>query len=801
MKRIVGTVLFALLILLLYALSTPIGNAPAMGKFLSPSHGFWKNADNRKDAREVLTIKAPSGNKVTVVYDEYRVPHIFADNEGDLFYAQGYITARERLWQMEFQTHFAAGRISEIVGEKGIELDRYNRRIGMARAAEETLKKFEGDDKTLSILNNYAAGVNKYIRSIRPASYPIEYKILGYKPEAWTPIKCILLLKYMSNTLTGGDTDLEYTNALRLFGREVFDKLYPDFPKDQDPIIPSGTKFADPVAHAAQNPAQAGGLSLFRNPLKHLMEPPSGLGSNNWALSGDKTASGKPLLANDPHLVLSFPSIWMQMQLHAPGYNAVGVTIPGSPGIIIGHNEHIAWGVTNGTVDVRDWYAIQYRSDNRNMYRIGNTYYPFQNKLEKIVVRNAPDITDTVRWTLVGPVVYDQSFGSQPEREHLAMRWQALQPSNEMMTFYLLNKAENHQDYLLALNHFECPAQNFVYADLSGQVAIKQQGKLPLHKHEGGKFITPLAEVDLNTIHTHIPFDHNPYILNPKRGFVSSANQHPTDNTYPYYYQGMFEFQRNRRINNVLKDISQATAEDMHALQNDNYSMLAAESLPVMLQYLNLDSNATGRHAEYHQLLSEWKYMCDEDQVAPALFYEWWNQLEKLAWDEFKREDATLKKPNAYILSALLREEPEFALFNIESTPETETAVDLVRMAYENMLEKFGEPDAPDWRNFKNSRIMHLVPQFKAFSRTHVPVGGYNNVVNAASEIWGPSWRMVVDFSSSRPEATGIYPAGQSGNPGSRFYDNFVDPWAAGRSNPVIFFTSREEALQYSKKK
>jgi penicillin G amidase len=798
MKRILGIILFALLILLIYVLNTPMGATPAIGRFFSPTHGFWKNADGRKDARERLTIKCPSGNKVTVVYDEHRVPHIFASNEDDLFFAQGYITARERLWQMEFQTHFAAGRISEIVGEKGIELDRYNRRIGMAKVAEETFRDFADDTLSLSILENYTAGVNKYIRSLKSSELPIEYKLLGYKPEPWTPLKCILLLKYMANTLTGGDTDLEYTNALRIFGRDVFDKLYPDFPQDQDPIIPAGTKFARPQELVSGNQQVSAG-TLYKIPEKHQFEPPAGLGSNNWALSGTKTASGKPILSNDPHLVLSFPSIWLQMQLHAPGYNAVGVTIPGAPGIIIGHNENIAWGVTNGTVDVRDWYSIQYKNDNKNLYRIGDSYYPFQNRVENIIVKNGTNVRDTVRWTLVGPVVYDKGFGKNKEYEHLAMRWQANVKSNEMMTFYLLNKAENHQDYLLALNHFECPAQNFVYADRSGQIAIKQQGKLPVHIKEGGKFITPLANVDLNAINAFIPFNENPYILNPERGFVSSANQHPTDDTYPYYYQGSFEYQRNRRINNVLKDLKKATAEDMQALQNDNYSMLAAEALPVMLEKLALKGNAPEKHKKIHKSLSEWNYMADEEMLAPTLFYEWWKHLEILTWDEFDRDDATLELPNAYILSRLIKSDTGFALFDIKDTPAKETAADLIRLSFEDMVAQFTE-ETPDWRHYKNSRIMHLVPQLTAFSRTHIPVGGYNHIVNAASEIWGPSWRMIVDFGKGKPEASGIYPAGQSGNPGSRFYDNWIDPWAAGQYNPVIFFKNLDEALQYSKK-
>jgi len=796
MKRIVGIALFAVIIILISLLNKSIGTTPPLGKFFSPSHGFWQNADPTKDPREKITIKGLSGKKVKIIYDEYRVPHIFAENENDLFYAQGYITARERLWQMEFQTHFAAGRLSEIVGDKALELDRYNRRIGLLKVAKETLDKFSGDLTSQMILDNYTAGVNAYINKLNSSDYPVEYKLLGYKPEKWTRLKCILLLKYMANTLTGGDTDLEYTNALRLFGRETFDKLYPDFPKDQDPIIPAGTKWSAPSTTSAGDSLLSSDLYFL--PAKQLMEPVKGLGSNNWSVSGSKTASGKPILCNDPHLSLSFPSIWFQMQLHAPGYNAVGVTIPGAPGIIIGHNDNIAWGVTNGTADVRDWYSIQYKNGKQEQYLIGNTWHPVERRTELIRIKGQKDFTDTIKWTMIGPVVYDKTFGGKQEMHDICMRWQALQPSNELMAFYLLNKGENHQDYLRALDHYECPTQNFVYADAAGNIAIKEQGKLPIHRNEGGKFIAPLASVDLKTINNYVPFDQNPYVLNPERGFCSSANQHPTDQAYPYYYHGQYEYQRNRRINNVLRELDSTTVKDMQKLQNDNHSMLAAESLPLMLAVIRERGGLTTREKEYLMLLSKWNFAADEGETEATLFYQWWKELEAMAWDEFKRKDATLVMPESYILSRLLRDEPEFPLFDIKKTGKKETAADLITASFDSMSQHFGNKVPMVWREYKNTRISHLA-KIDAFSMFNLPIGGYNNIVNAASELWGPSWRMIVDFAGGKPKGYGVYPGGQSGNTGSSFYNDYVMTWAAGKYNPVLFFKDEESARKYIK--
>ena len=310
---------------------------PPLGKFLDPFHGFWQNIEPKgyqgKKQLSIPGLREP----VTVVYDSLLIPHIFAKNNDDLYLAQGYITAQHRLWQMEFQTHAAAGRISEIVASEAIlNYDRRQRRLGMVYGAEQALKSME---KHPAIVQ-YTRGVNQFIATLNYEQLPFEYKLLNYKPEAWTHLKCALLLKNMAQTLNMGDKDLEMTNALKLFGKEMVDVLYPDHEGVGDPIVhnPGGWNF-DPVkldSAALALPDEL--INVQRGP---TADPTTG--SNNWAVAGSKTYTGSPMLAGDPHLQLSLPSIWYALQLNAPGINTMGASLPGVPCIIIGFNDSIAW--------------------------------------------------------------------------------------------------------------------------------------------------------------------------------------------------------------------------------------------------------------------------------------------------------------------------------------------------------------------------------------------------------------------------------------------------------------------------
>jgi penicillin amidase len=797
-KKITGILLAIVLAVGIFFLNKPIGDTPALGLFLSPTHGFWKSAPAKENRNISVEIECLKG-KATVIYDENGIPHIFADNEEDLMFAQGYVEAKDRLWQMEFQMYAAAGRLTELVGEKALSLDRFSRRIGIVRAAKTSLKEIEKNPVSKMVVESFTAGVNTYINQLKKSDLPVEYKLIGYEPEQWTPLKCALLMKYMAKDLTYYDTDVENTNALRVFGEEDYKKMYPDFPAPAiDPIIPTGTKWnfkSVDTFSAKENKRMAD--VLYTNPYKDFYANKF-YGSNNWCVNGSKTKSGKPILCGDPHLGLNLPSIWYAVQLSCPGLNVEGVTIPGAPGVIIGHNDSIAWSVTNAERDVINNYSVEYSADKKN-YKLGNEFVPFEYDVETFKVKGGKDIVDTIRMTRIGAIVYDETFGKINDKKHIATYWRAEEPSNDLMAFYYLNHAKNHQDYLKALEYYSCPGQNFVYADAENNIAIRQQGNFMLRTNTGdGSFVTPLANVDIAKLKARIPSEQNPYTLNPERNFCSSANQNPVDQTYPYLTNGIYENYRNRVINNILTEAQNYTWQDMGKLQNNNLSLLAKEVLPTLLANLNNSDDAVGN--KIMAVLKAWNYDANYDLEAPSYFYKFWDFMEETIYDELETPEISFRLPESYNTVNLIINDPKFRLFDIANTDTTETIRDVINIAFSKTVSFFNEYNkdknsSTKWQYYKHTTVSHLA-RINAFSVEDIAIGGYNNIVNAASEGAGPSWRMIVDFTNGKPQCYGVYPGGQSGSIGSKNFTEFIDKWSKGEYYKLHFFANKEEALK-----
>ena len=509
-----------------------------LGKLLNPQQGIWQNAENSA-ADFNLDINASQLNgKVSVYLDDRLVPHVFAEQEDDVYFVQGYLHAKFRLWQMELQTHAAAGRASEIVGSIALEHDREFRRLGMGFAAENSLKEMEKDSVTKRSCDGYTAGVNAYINSLTQSQLPIEYKLIGYQPEPWTNLKTALFLKYMSNELAAHEDDIEMTNAKSYFNPADFDLLYPSVQDSVDPIISKGTKYTSPQI-VVKKPANADSLYLEkRGELVIKNEKPDREnGSNNWAVNGTKTKSGSPILCNDPHLGLNLPSLWFEMQLSTPAFNVYGATFPGAPNVIIGFNDYCAWGVTNGGRDVRDYFEITFKDDSRKEYWFNKEWKKTEFRIETIKVKGQDNYIDTVAYTVFGPVMYDKSFsgnGRVANNKYYAVRWTAHDPSKELLAFNLLNHAKNYNDYIAAISNMHTPGQNFAFAAKNGDIAMRTQGEWPAKWKGQGDFIMPGTDSSFMW-QGMIPQNETPFQYNPERGFISSANQKPADTTYPYY--------------------------------------------------------------------------------------------------------------------------------------------------------------------------------------------------------------------------------------------------------------------------
>lgn len=761
-----------LTVVIVYVLNKPIGSTPAIGKILDPIGGFWVSAEPVSTNAHVEIPSTQIGSNVNVWFDERMVPHINAGNDYDLYFAQGYIHAYFRLWQMDLQTRAAAGRISELLGKKALNYDRGQRRKGMVYGAENSLRAMERDPRTKTSLDGYRDGINAYMNSLKEREIPLEYKLMNFVPEPWDNIKTALLLMYMSDDLSGDVHDIGLTYYLEnVLSKEELDFYFPEKVPGSTPVIPEGTKYNQPSL--AEPPVPQGeiwGDITFKQKPKDKSE--TGKGSNNWVVSGSRTQKGTPILCNDPHLSLNLPSLWFEVQLTAPGINVYGVSLPGAPGVIIGFNDSISWGFTNNYRDVKDYYTIDV-IDGDN-YRFNGQQTRFEKRVEVVKIKDSADYVDTVNYTVHGPLQFDSHFREPNGIEQpLALQWMALEESNELLSVYLLNRSKNYNDYTNAIGYFLCPAQNFIYADAKGNIALWGQGQY-INKWKGqGKYI--MNGADSSTLWgDYIPVAENPHALNPEQGYLASANQNVADSSYPYWFNGRFNELRAWRINEMLDTISNVTVEDMFRMQNDEHSLLARKLTPYLLNILSRNNIADDK---YNNVLKTWDYIYSAESIAPTVFQEWWSVMYPAIWADVLKvaPDGLLPLPERTM---------QILLNNPDRLPHAEQVIVKAYQRAVDSLNKLNDEEL-QWYKMKNTGINHLA-KLKPFSFSGIKNGGWGNTINAMKGNHGPSWRMVVQMNNV-PEAYGVYPGGQSGNPGSKYYGNFIDKWIDGKYNKLTF--------------
>jgi penicillin amidase len=633
---------------------------------------------------------------------------------------------------------------------------------------------------------------------------PLEYKLLNYRPEPWTPIKSALFLKNMSFVLASGTDDLKMTNILRKYGREVAEDLFPNYPFQESPIIPVGSPVDFKPVPIPAAPADFIGLgSLMSTP-----EKDPNIGSNNWAVSGNKTVSGLPILANDPHLTLSLPSIWYQMQLVAPGVNVYGSTMPGTPNVIIGFNKNVAWGVTNVGSDVLDWYQVKFKDASKQEYWHDGKWKKTTMRIETFKIKGKKDMVDTIFFTHHGPVVYlshEKPFRSNIPVGH-ALRWIAHEKSQELTTFYQLNRAKNYEDYKKALTFYSAPAQNFVFASNEGDIALWVNGKFPLKSKSQGKYLLDGTDAAADW-QGFIPQAHNPHVLNPVRGFVSSANQFSVDPTYPYYLGWQFApSERGRRINERLAVMEKITMDSLRGLQNDNFNIRARELLPLLFAQVKSPNAAQSKALA---TLKSWNLVNSPESVGATIFENWVLTLQNCLWDdEFSADEKVpMSRPSMDRTIQLIKSEPTARWWDDVKTPAKESMSDIVMKSLQanvDTLVKQHGPQGPEWAWYKHKQtgVRHLIPGMDALSRLNIPIGGGGTIVNASTTKTGPSWRLVVELSKEgKPKAYGVYPGGQSGNPGSSHYDDLIDTWAKGELKPLLYLESPDQKSNRLRKK
>ncbi|MFI6508542.1 penicillin acylase family protein [Streptosporangium sp. NPDC050855] len=817
--------------------------------------------------------------KVTVYRDGTGIPHIYADSPDDLFMAQGYVHAQDRFFEMDFRRHVTAGRLSEMFGAATLTEDRVIRTMGWRRVAEKELPLL--DERTRRYLNAYAAGVNAWMRQSGGfADRSLEYVLLrttspDYRPEPWTPVDSLAWLKAMAWDLRSNmSSEIGRALAASRLPRGRVEQLWPDYPYDTNPpIVTRGSlgergfdQDAEPGARTTEPPRRPGERAPepTQGPVERAPEPTlrpdgppdgrvatgagalaraaaavravpslmgdpsggSGIGSNSWVVGGGHTRSGKPLLANDPHLSAGMPSVWYQAGLHCRIKNAecpfdvTGFTFSGVPGVIIGHNDRVAWGFTNLGPDVADLYLERTREDS---YLFMGDWKPMATRVETIKVAGGADVRLTVRDTMHGPIISDvmkDAEGTLPgmgavlgqEADAVALQWTALEPGRTADSIFALNTAQDWQQFRRAASGFEVPAQNLVYADTAGNIGYQAPGRIPVRTRGDGTWPVPGWTGEYAWRST-IPFDELPSVYNPPQGYIVTANNAVVDpDRYPHDLTRDWAYgYRSRRIldrlGRAVKD-GKVDVAAMSALQQDDHNGFARFLVPRLTAV-----EVAGPVRDALALLRGWDHSQGAGSAPAMYFNAVWRHLLIETFNDDLPEGARPDGGDRWFeVVRVMLERPDDAFWDDRATPRAETRDDMLRRAmaaaYDELTAELG-PDPGDWRwgDLHSLELVHqtfgtsgIGPIEWLFNRGPFPVAGGDDAVNAAgwdvqedyTVGWLPSMRMVVDLA----DLDGSRWINLTGASGHAFHDNYWDQaplWADGRTVPML---SRPESVK-----
>ncbi|NOK62856.1 MAG: penicillin acylase family protein [Chloroflexi bacterium AL-W] len=741
---------------------------------------------------QVDGISAP----VEILRDLDGMVHIQAQNETDALFGLGYAHAQDRLWQMEFQRRIGYGRLSEVLGEAALETDMFLRTLGVARAAHSTWAATPPEERVTA--EAYVKGVNAFIESPDNNVLPIEFVILGFEPDLWQPEDILVWGKMMSWDLGGNwRQELLRSRLSNHLDAERAEQLMPSYTADGPLILPVSEITGDtPRLIQASNITpipESVATSLMR--IDKTLQTTLGLGgrsigSNNWVVGGARTTTGQPLLADDPHLGSQIPSIWYLAHIQGGELDAIGATFPGVPGVIIGRNNHIAWGVTNTGPDVQDLYIERVNDQNEAEYN--GIWEPMQIIPETIKIDGQPDIEIDVRITRHGPLISDVV---EDIDEPLAFRWTALDPiDNTLLAFTKINKAQNWEEFTSALADYHAPMQNFVYADVEGNIGYYAPGALPIRSNGEGKAPVP-GWTDEYAWEGYVPFDELPQTFNPSKGFIVSANNKVIGDDYPYLISTNWASpHRAARITELIERTPQLSIDDMQAIHADVQSLQAVEMLPYMLQIQSADPQKQMAIA----LLRDWDGSMDGDSAEAALYHAWYQQLtEHIFADELGEELwMDYRDDRSFIAMALIDifEGNNQTWCDDIQTAQTEDCEAMIEQSLEvgldNMAQAQGTESIENWRwdNVHHAKFPHSpfddVSMLRPMFSRSIPNGGDGFTVNVAPpdsedpyhQHHIPSYRHVVDLGNLNASLF-IHSVGQSGHVFSTNYNDLLERW------------------------
>ena len=776
-----------------------------------------------------LTLPGLQG-PVEVYRDAMGVPSIYASTEHDLFMAQGFVHAQDRFWQMDFWRHVGSGRLAEMFGESQVETDAFIRTMGWPRLAA---AEYEGaGPETRSILEAYADGVNAYLAQHQGASLSLEYVILGllnptYKPESWTPVHSLTWAKAMAYDL-GGNASVELRRAA-LLAKMPADRvadLFPTYPEDH-PVIVEG--FGGSATASIPQPdvlASAGGpLALTADRFAQLDALTGGgrrgLGSNNWVIGPDRTTTGGPLLANDMHLAIRMPSIWYENALHCQPagpecrIQVEGFSFAGLPAVIVGHNDRIAWGVTNVGPDVQDLFLERVNPNDPNQYEVDGQWVGMETRQEVISVSGGESKTITIRETRHGPVLSDawESGGAFAEQASLeagepiavSYRWTALEPTHILQAAVGLNLAQNWDEFRTALHDWDVPSQNFVYADVDGNIGYQMPGRIPIRASGDGMLPVP----GWNSEHEwtgYVPFDGLPYAYNPPAGFVATANNAVVGPDYPYLISLGFDLgYRADRIVSMIEATPKLGPEDIAAIHGDDLNPAAPALVPVLLG-LDFAAHEAPDLKATVDLLDGWDGQNRIESAPAAVFNTVWRHLILRTFSDELPTDWLPGDDTAVLLVGRLLGEPANAWWDDLQTGTIETRDDILVSAVQDAVDELSQrlgADPSKWAwgglhtaTFENETLGQsgIGPIEALFNRGPFAAAGGSSIVNAtgwdASEgyavDWAPSERVIMD-PADWDRSQWIHTTGQSGHAFHPHYIDMADLWRNIQYAPMLW--------------
>jgi len=763
---------------------------------------------------EPVHLKGLSG-KVQVYYDTYDIPHVYAGSWKDAAMTLGYIHASQRLWEMDFMRRYASGNLAQVAGKRVLPHDIEMRRLGIRRTSQDWWESGSVPAQFRAELEAYASGVNRYIDEIKPDQLSPLFE--GHKPAHWSPVDSICFMKYMGWDQGGSDDDLWLGMMVDKMGIEAVEALWPlNRPYEIATVKKQVNRDDLNLASLKPIPGTAGAYEAAFDKMETAGWLDRGLafGSNNWAIDGTKTKSGKPILCSDPHLGFRLPALWYAAHICVNGKSVAGTMFPTAPYIVIGHNDRIGWGITNMQADAVDYFVETMNPDNPMEYKHRGKWLKVKRITETIPVKGEAPQTVNIDYTIHGPII-------SREGKTISMDWAGLGETKDGLAIWMLNRAQNLKQALAALDNIIVPALNIAYADVDGNIAIHPCGALPIRLGGQGRIPMDGASGE-NDWQGFIPRNKLPLAVNPADHYIASANGRPQPVGYPFYlgYQWDPSY-RTRRIADMLLPAHDMTVDKMKAVQNDVHDKAAERFLPVMIAAIAPDKLTDPFARKVYDAIKGWNYVARGTTRAPTIWHRWFNAYRKDVWDdEWKVRDIKQpggswgftgdnhREPMLEVLEFMTREKPNSKWFDDHTTPQVETRDDIIKRAFREAVASLngqskGDLSALDWDKLNILYIRHS-SGVKAYNRNGGPVPGDGFTVNPGSEGGhvggGASSRYIVDFANPSGSIC-VYPGGESGNPDSPHYDDLMKLWAKGQYAPLYAFDDASKLPQAAKKR